>query len=57
VGRTAVVTADLDGPELAGQVRLDGEVWSARSAGHEPVAAGATVTVLEIQGATAVVVD
>jgi membrane protein implicated in regulation of membrane protease activity len=57
VGRTAVVTRALDGPELAGQVRLDGEVWTARSAGQDPVAEGETVTVLEIRGATAVVVD
>jgi membrane protein implicated in regulation of membrane protease activity len=57
VGRTAVVIRALDGPELDGQVRLDGEVWTARSAGQDPVPAGETVTVLEIRGATAVVVD
>jgi membrane protein implicated in regulation of membrane protease activity len=57
VGRTAVVTRALDGPELTGQVRLEGEVWTARHAGHEPVQAGEVVTVLEIQGATVVVAD
>lgn len=57
VGRTAVVVAALEGPELVGQVRLDGEIWSARVEGHEAIEAGRTVTVLEIRGATAVVVD
>lgn len=57
IGRTAVVVAALEGPELVGQVRLDGEVWTARGAGLEPVPVGTTVTVLEITGATAVVTD
>jgi membrane protein implicated in regulation of membrane protease activity len=57
VGRTAIVTAALDGPELTGQVRLDGETWTARGAGLEAVPVGTTVTVLEIRGATAVVTD
>jgi membrane protein implicated in regulation of membrane protease activity len=57
IGRTAVVTAALEGPELVGQIRLDGQTWTARTAGLEPVSAGTTVTVLEITGATAVVTD
>lgn len=57
VGRTAVVTAALEGPEMTGQVRLDGETWTARGAGLEAVPVGTTVTVLEIQGATVVVTD
>ncbi|MEV4420013.1 NfeD family protein [Patulibacter sp. NPDC049589] len=57
VGRTALVVRAIEGPELLGQVRLDGEIWTARAEGHEPVAVGQTVTVLEIRGATAVVAD
>jgi membrane protein implicated in regulation of membrane protease activity len=57
VGRTGVVTRALEGPELTGQIRLDGEVWTARHEGHEPVAEGEVVTVLEIRGATAIVTD
>ncbi|MGX6448929.1 NfeD family protein [Patulibacter sp. S7RM1-6] len=57
VGRTATVVRALDGPERAGQVRLNGEVWTARSAGLDPVPEGETVTVLEIDGATVVVAD
>lgn len=57
VGRTAVVVRAIEGPEQLGQVRLDGEVWTARLEGHDAVAVGQTVTVLEIRGATAVVTD
>lgn len=57
VGRTALVVSALEGPELTGQVRLDGEVWTAKGAGLEAVPVGTTVTVLEIEGATAVVTD
>lgn len=57
VGRTAIVTAALEGPEMSGQIRLDGEIWTARGAGLDAVPVGTTVTVLEIQGATAVVTD
>lgn len=57
VGRTAVVVRAIDGPEALGQVRLDGEVWTARAEGLDAVAVGRTVTVLEIRGATAVVTE
>lgn len=57
VGRTGVVVQQLEGPERTGLVRIDGEVWSARSAGLGDIEAGETVTVLEIDGATVVVTD
>lgn len=57
VGRTAVVVRAIEGPEASGQVRLDGEIWTARTEGFDAVAVGQTVTVLEIRGATAVVTD
>ncbi len=56
VGSTAVVLERVDGHD--GRIRLAGEVWSARAyddtQAHEP---GERVTVLEIQGATALVSD
>ncbi|MDO5728905.1 MAG: NfeD family protein [Actinomycetaceae bacterium] len=52
-GRTALVT-ELVTPS-GGRVRLDGEVWSARSATSENFAAGTRVFVEAIDGATAVV--
>jgi membrane protein implicated in regulation of membrane protease activity len=54
VGRRGVVVAPVDGSD--GRVRIGGEVWSARlyaGAGQAPV--GAAVDVIEIDGATALV--
>lgn len=54
VGRQAVVLQQVDGH--GGQVRLGGEVWSARSYdGSAVIPPGATVDVLSIEGATALV--
>lgn len=52
-GRTALVT-ELVTPS-GGRVRLDGEIWSARSASKDSFAAGTHVFVESIDGATAVV--
>jgi membrane protein implicated in regulation of membrane protease activity len=55
IGVRAVVVSTVDFD--AGQVKIGGEVWSARAV-HEaqpPIAPGTSVTVVEISGATAVV--
>ncbi|GAA3563658.1 NfeD family protein [Amycolatopsis ultiminotia] len=55
IGARAVVVSTVDYD--AGQVKIGGEVWSARAV-HEaqpPIAPGTKVTVVEISGATAVV--
>ncbi len=56
VGRQATVLLQIDGS--GGQVKLAGEVWSARS--YDParvIAPGRTVDVVSIDGATAVVLE
>jgi membrane protein implicated in regulation of membrane protease activity len=54
VGRQAVVVSPVD--DHGGQVRIGGEVWSARLyTPGEPAAVGSAVDVLEIEGATALV--
>jgi membrane protein implicated in regulation of membrane protease activity len=55
IGARAVVLSTVDAE--AGQVKLAGDVWSARSLGEHlpPIAPGTQVTVVEISGATAVV--
>jgi len=53
IGRRAVAVSPVD--EHGGQVRLDGEVWTARALNGQEISAGASVTVVEIAGATAVV--
>ncbi|MFI9007649.1 NfeD family protein [Actinosynnema sp. NPDC053489] len=55
VGSTAVVVSTVDGH--GGRVRIAGEVWSARSLDREVIEPGAEVTVVEISGATAVVLS
>lgn len=53
VGKHAVVTAPLVGSD--GRVRLEGGVWSARSRDGKVFPVGSQVTVVAIDGATAVV--
>ena len=56
VGQTATVVAPVD--EERGSVRLNGEVWSARTLeGDAAIEAGRRVHVLEIRGATALVTE
>ena len=56
VGRSAVVLERIDNDAGTGSVRLEGEVWSARSYDEDRVfEKGARVQVLEIKGATALV--
>lgn len=54
VGRTAAVVEDVS--TASGLIKLSGEVWSARSVPGSPLLpAGASVRVVQIDGATAVV--
>ena len=53
VGQVAVALTDVD--RDGGQVKVGGEVWTARASGGAPVVAGARVRVVAIQGATALV--
>jgi membrane protein implicated in regulation of membrane protease activity len=56
VGRAAVVLERIDNDAGVGCVRLDGEVWTARSYDEDRVfEPGTRVQVLEIRGATALV--
>lgn len=56
VGRSAVVTRQVDA--AGGRVRIGGEEWSARSYLDDRVfAEGATVAVIQIEGATALVAE
>ena len=56
VGRKAIVTRQVDG--RGGRVRIGGEEWSARSyLDGQVLAEGASVDVIEIEGATALVAE
>jgi membrane protein implicated in regulation of membrane protease activity len=55
VGNTAFVVTRVDGH--GGQVKIGGDLWSARSFdGHDVIEPGSRVTVMDISGATALVV-
>jgi membrane protein implicated in regulation of membrane protease activity len=57
VGASAIVTERIDNDAPAGAVRIGGEVWTARALDDDLVIeAGTKVQVLEIRGATAVVI-
>ncbi len=56
VGKTALVTQQVD--DRAGAVKLDGEVWTARTyVEGDVIEVGRKVHVVEIRGATALVSD
>ncbi|MFI9050011.1 NfeD family protein [Streptomyces sp. NPDC053427] len=55
-GRTATVLEHIDGTE-GGRIKLAGEIWSARALdGDQVYEVGQKVDVVEIEGATAVVI-
>jgi membrane protein implicated in regulation of membrane protease activity len=56
IGRSAMVLETIDNDHSAGQVRIDGEVWTARAYDEDRIIeAGTKVQVVEIRGATALV--
>jgi membrane protein implicated in regulation of membrane protease activity len=56
VGRPAIVLERIANNEGVGCVKIDGgEVWTARSYDDHPIDAGQRVEVIEIRGATAMV--
>ncbi len=54
-GQRAHVLEAVDG--RGGRVQLAGEIWSATSVDGKQIAAGSEVTVIEIAGATAIVME
>lgn len=56
-GASGVVIERIVNDESVGTVRINGEVWTARSFDEDPIDAGAKVQVVEIRGATALVTE
>jgi membrane protein implicated in regulation of membrane protease activity len=50
MGQEALVTEAIDNLSAVGQVKVKGQIWSARSADGAPIAAGTVVTVLRLEG-------
>ena len=55
IGQEAVVTESIDNLAATGQVKLSGQIWTARSETDETIPVGATVTVLRIEGVKVIV--
>ncbi len=55
VGKVATVTQAIDNREGVGQIRTDGETWTARSLGGAPIASGCQVVIVRIDGVKAIV--
>ncbi len=55
IGKRALVVERIANDEGVGAVKIDGEVWSARSFDEETIEPGEQVEVVEIKGATAMV--
>ncbi|MBR4098818.1 MAG: NfeD family protein [Clostridium sp.] len=56
LGKTALVTEDIDASSGAGLVNISGQVWSARSEDGSLIPAGTEVTILRIEGVKVYVV-
>lgn len=50
LNRTGIVTERIDNLAATGQVKVAGQVWTARSANGTPISAGVEVTILRIEG-------
>lgn len=50
IGSTGLVTAAIDNLAAAGQVKLGGMVWTARSTSGETIAEGSTIRVDRVEG-------
>jgi len=55
VDKEALVLEDIDNTKGTGQIKVEGQIWSARTADGSVVPAGETVLTLEIQGVKLIV--
>lgn len=55
IGKLAVVTEDISNINAKGQVKVDNQIWSARSDDGEELAVGTRVKVLRIEGVKLIV--
>ena len=55
IGRTALVTEEINNLRETGAIRMDGVIWTARSESGDVIPAGQTITVKRIAGVKAFV--
>lgn len=55
VGKTGIVTKEIDPIHGVGQIKIAGETWSAKSLSEDIIAKGEIITVIKIDGVKAIV--
>ena len=55
IGKKGIVISAINNIEGSGQIKIDGEVWSAKSANDDNIAKDTEVEIIEIDGVKAVV--
>ena len=56
IGKKAVVSTTIDNVKGQGQIKVDGDIWSAKSeTDDEPISEGTTVEITKIDGVKAIV--
>ena len=55
LGKKAVVSQSIDNIKGQGQIKIDGDVWSARNENDEIISDGETVEIVRIDGVKAIV--
>lgn len=55
IGKKGIVIQEINSIKGIGQVKVDGEVWSAKSSSDEIIAEGELITITDINGVKAIV--
>ena len=56
IGKKAIVSTTIDNIKGQGQVKIDGDIWSAKAdSDDEPISEGSTVEILKIDGVKVIV--
>lgn len=55
IGKKALVIKDINSVHSCGQIKINGEIWSAESENNEIITEGSEVEILQIKGVKAVV--
>ena len=55
IGKQGIVTQEINSIKGIGQVKVDGEVWSAKSSTNEIIEKGELITIVKLDGVKAIV--
>ena len=55
IGKKAVVSLTIDNVKGQGQIKIDGDIWSAKTENDEIISEGSAVEILRIEGVKAII--